>query len=1016
MSLFTRLFKNKSEETLPLPTDPSTPSPFSPVHFLETSNFLLKLVVLSLILIFEVFTLFALNGGFNTQKSQLSDYSNYLHVVRTWPSEQTADTRPSIMMQFNHSVVAHHVSEYFEMYPWVDGEFVQGSGSDTVIFVPKENFKTGVRVYIRLKEGLISDEGKKLISPYTFSFAIGADARSMSFKNGYWSGKFLSFQKSLGADVTVSVGADVRKPRVKIYKATPELLLNSLTYKSVLQKSGTYEYSTVEYEEKEIDTSKLILAEEHTYEPGDTNLHFTGDNGIYLFQAMDGEGVIKNAWVSLNDTGIHFRQDDQKIFLAAQNLETGEPTGDIKVTFYQLGNKSQVLAQHTLSGIQEYPFEFSDRLDLILAQKGKDYMIIPVKIPNSQAEISVSEDLQKKHQIFLYTDRPIYKKGDQVLFRGLVRVDNDGVYQMPKEGTQVRIYTYGYENKPSVIDKVVTVGTNGTFAGDFKITEDLSATQYLYASTNLDKTSSYSSSNTYFDVIDYVKPPFGLEAQIDKSEYIRGDVAKVSVSGTYFNGKPLANEKVSYTLYARDYYETEKTVYNSSFKLNNWGGMCGGGFGFGDEWYGTKIGETKEITLDANGKANLEIQTKDLENGTSKELTVLVDKTDSNNNKIVSAKNAIVHQGEANIFLRRGANSVARGQNYLDTFSIESLNGQSFANTQVSYELFQEKWDDGKTTRTTLKSGSVTTNSDGVGVIRDSMSVAEDVNNVLLSVYTKDSRGNKVEATKYYYVISPAQADTQNLDPWGPSLLVLRIVAQKDNLKPGQPGSLNIEAPADMTVLTSFERGRVYNPQWLKLQKGSNTFNFDVPDIYMPSITPTFSMFYKGQYDIEGLSLNVPAMKKLITVEVSTDKPQYNLGDTALVTIFTKDADNNAISADVGVAIVDKAIFAIRKNATPPIHSSFYFFRPRQTNSSSSLTWIAEYEWGGKGGGGGEDELFQKDADTLYWNPKLKTGTDGRVTVQVPVYNTETTWRVLGYASTDDTKIGQGQLDFVVAR
>src|SRR3990172_2052274 len=129
---------------------------------------------------------------------------------------------------------------------------------------------------------------------------------------------------------------------------------------------------------------------------------------------------------------------------------------------------------------------------------------------------------------------------------------------------------------------------------------------------------------------------------------------------------------------------------------------------------------------------------------------------------------------------------------------------------------------------------------------------------------------------------------------------ILKITSFSSSLKVGEAASLEIIAPGDMTVFGSFERGRVYTPSWIELKKGVNTFNFDVLPQYSPSITPTFSFFYQGEYFIEGLSLNVPALHKLITVEINTDKEKYNPSDTAIITITTKDRAGNFISVDAG--------------------------------------------------------------------------------------------------------------------
>ena len=244
---------------------------------------------------------------------------------------------------------------------------------------------------------------------------------------------------------------------------------------------------------------------------------------------------------------------------------------------------------------------------------------------------------------------------------------------------------------------------------------------------------------------------------------------------------------------------------------------------------------------------------------------------------------------------------------------------------------------------------------------------------------------------------------------------VLSVSSPKGNLTPGERASLVIESPTDMTIFLTFERGRIYDPQWFSLHKGRNEVSFDVPGYYMPSVTPTLSYFYKGKYYIEGLSLNVPALKKELTIKIIPDKDRYRVGDVAHLVLEVTDRDGNPVSASVGIAVVDKAIFALRKRAAPPIHSSLYYFRGRSTNAASSLSSIFFYGGDGYGGGGGDGgSLFSKDIDMLYWNPELATDKNGRLTLDVGVGVAETTWNILAYAVTSDTKVGQGEAEFLV--
>ncbi|OGM28341.1 hypothetical protein A2962_00660 [Candidatus Woesebacteria bacterium RIFCSPLOWO2_01_FULL_39_61] len=978
---------------------------------LTKRTFLSKVALLSVILLL----LYSLNLFLSLrQKDSLfkSRGIDYLAVISASPRGTTKSNKPKIIVKFNLPVTAHHIGDYFYINPYVKGNLKQGSSLEEIVFEPEVSLPRGAYVTVSLKTGLPSNYGKKLLSDYSFNFTVSHEANTVAFTSKEWSGKFMSFQALYGTDITLKVGSDISYPSVRIYKADVGLLLESLIYKV---KDSNYRYPRQgEYIEKSVNTDKLKLIKEYKEVKDNDKINFKGEKGIYLFQALEGDLVTNSAWVSLNDIGIHLRQDDEKIFLAAQSLISGEPESGIDINFYKLEDEPKTLAIHTLSGIQEYPFTYPERLDLVIGKKGNEVIIIPVEIPNSQAEIQLTQSLNNKYQIFLYTDRPIYKSNAKVSFRGIVRKDNDALYKLP-DVTKVRVYLGG--DSSSKFDKEFDVSEEGIFYGEFDIPKDIAnGTRYLYATTILDK-QKYSSEGgyTYFDVFEYKKPVFGLEVEVDKSEYIRSEKILAKIKGKYFDGRAYADQSVNLTIYSRDYYETEKAVYNSSFKLNGWGGMCGAG-GF-EDYYGQKVGEPKEIQLDKNGEAQVEFSTKDLTSILSQEVTFLVQKKDENENNITAAKNAIVHQGQFNVFFRPGPNRISYNEEFTLAFYTENLGGEKLSEKEFSYEIFEESWGSSNkpSKREIIKSGNVKTDYNGIGLIKEKLETLESDDYLYISIKTLDSLNNVVEARKGIQFFKQGQNRYQN---WGYNSIeqtVLKITSFSNSLKVGEPASLEVISPSDLVVFGSFERGRVYIPQWIKLSKGTNTFKFDVISDYSPSTTPTFSFFYNGEYFIEGLSLNVPALHKLIDVEISTDKEKYNPSDTAIITITTKDRAGNFISVDAGIGIVDEAIFALRKNAAAPLHSSFYYFRRRSINSSSSLTWIATYNWDGGGGGGGGFEAFLKDSDTLYWNPALKTGTDGQVKVEVPVGETETTWRVLVYASSDDTKVGQSSKDFLVS-
>lgn len=973
-------------------------------------QFLYILGIFILLLVFMTFLSLKLNFGFSVSRPT----AEYLAIISHTPFAESKSTRPSIVLKFNFPVEAHHAEEFFHLSPYVDGRLIQGSSPNEIIFEPSVSFPPGAKVAVTLSSGLPSESGKRLANDYSFFFVISHDSNSVVFTNNDMTGKFMSFQRSKGTDITLKVGSEITEPKVVIYRASLDLLLHNITY---IKDTNYGIPNEGKYLEDTIEANDLKEIKEYLNVKDGDKINFEGEKGLYLFQAKEGESVISSVWVSLNDIGIHFRQDDKKIYLAAQNLGNGSPESDVELMFYQMWEKPKILAIHTLGNIQEYPFDIAERLDLVVGRKGNDVIIIPVAIPNSQAEIRNINNLNNKYQIFVYTDRPVYRKGAEVSYRGVVREDNDAIYLTP-DVKKVRVYSTNNLSGFN-FDEIVDVNEKGIFYGDFTIPNDLVGNYFSFSiTTNLDKSKQDYQGGASFEVYDYIKPEFGLEVKIDSEEYIKSETIKAKISGKYFDGTPYSNKKVDITIFSKDFYETEKAVYNSSFRLNGWGGMCGGGFG--DDYYGQIVQGKKEIELDNNGEAEIVFDTKTLDSPLSQDVTILAAKTDSYNNNIVGAKNAIVHQGEYNVFFRPGPSRMEYGSAFKLPFYVETLNGQKLGYQKFEYEIYFDEWTAGsnKSIRNVVKAGEVSTNSEGNGIIVDKIDNSSGKLSdryYYISVRAGDNLGNRIEGRKGMLFVSETNKFSRYYDLGSASnQTLLKITSTKSSLSLEEDAELTISSPADMNVFTTFERGRVYSPQWLELKKGENVFKFKVLSEYMPSISPTFSLFYDGQYYIEGLSLNVPALSKLINVTLTADKEEYKIGDTAILTITTKDDAGNLIPADVGLGIVDKAIYALRKDATSPIHSSFYFFRGRNINTSSSLTWIATYNWGGGGGGGGGGETFLKDTDTLFWNPDLKTGTDGTVKVEVPVGNTKTTWRVVVYASTEDTKLGQQSLDFLV--
>lgn len=959
--------------------------------------------------------------SFQSQKKpiEIVQEDPYLHV------ESVYGTSSSVKITFSDPVDPHLVAHLFIISPDVSGNFNQGITNESVIFTPTNgNLKDGITYSVQIGMGLKSLNGKVLQSDFQQAFRTPLASNQLQFTYDGLTGRVFTFPANVPNKILLQRGSGIAAPVLSIYKSTPEQFLAYLAYKTEKNQPNSYPQEIKTFFSNAIPHTQFQLIQSKQLNDeisDDSTFEVPKDAGIYYVEAKSAKGdIVGSLYLLVNTTGLLFRQDDHHMTLGAFNLATGEAiTEPVSVKLYTSENSLVTRKSLELTDLSESIYDFDQPLDFIFATYKDESIFVPVNIPQSQAVIDVTENLSKVYKTFLYTDRPIYKPGDSVQFRGIVRVDEDALYTIPPEGTPVKISVTISYNPERKIETTATLQKSGVFWGflslpaDYAPKEIWDQTKYMYASIDGKQRTTGWFGDAYFDIVAYKKPSFDIKTNVEKKEYLKQDEMNFTVEAKGFDGKPLANQTISYDIYQEEFIEIEKAVYNSAFNITrNSFGMCGGGFVSPfEEYYGSPIEEKKTVTTDEHGKATITYSLKDKSMDFSQKLTLLAYKTDDNNNKIISAISTIVHAANENIFLFSSPEEYTVGDTLKVPFYVESLNGEKVKNKTVSVALQNYEQNP-----TTYVQQLVTTDDQGKASAEFVVpQIPNGQTSVKFIASIKDTYDNVKIAYKYLQIYTKPPEKTY-WDRFAIQPTFLKMKTNKNSYTVGDTLSITTTSPKTLTALLTMERGRIYQPRIIHIPQGESTISIPVTDELSPSISAVFSFFVDGKYYSEGLTLSVPSMHKLLTVSVTPDKPSYAPGETAHLTIKTTDPAGNPTPARLSMAVVDKAIFALRKNATPPIHSTFYAFRPRKINSSSSLTWVGTYDLGGRGGGGGENGLDGKNVDTLFWNPNIVTDSSGTVTVDVPLSEQITTWKTLVYGTTDTTFVGQAELDFLATK
>ncbi|MGB8982671.1 MAG: alpha-2-macroglobulin family protein, partial [Anaerolineales bacterium] len=292
-------------------------------------------------------------------------------------------------------------------------------------------------------------------------------------------------------------------------------------------------------------------------------------------------------------------------------------------------------------------------------------------------------------------------------------------------------------------------------------------------------------------------------------------------------------------------------------------------------------------------------------------------------------------------------------------------------------------------------------------------------------VTVRDSKGHTHQSSAYIWVssdrhISWRQSNDRAFD----------LIVDRDSYSPGDTAEILIAQPFDHDVyaLVTYERGHVYKQKVILLQGNSTVYKLAITEDMAPisyvSVVVISGAEQSGTPDFKiGMAgINVDTDHQELDVKVTVDQESAGPGDTVTYTVETKDYSGRPVSADVSLAVVDKAVLALAPSNTMRMLDAFYPDQALGVRTALGLVLNAEDfnaqyresipEGGGMGGGGIETSLGIINVrgnfkDTAFFQGLAVTDEDGRATFTVDLPDNLTTWRADVRAVTEDSRVGQ---------
>jgi hypothetical protein len=639
---------------------------------------------------------------------------------------------------------------------------------------------------------------------------------------------------------------------------------------------------------------------------------------------------------------------------------------------------------------------------LALAEKGGDLTVCGLSNEWSEAgwwgwwSQPASRPL---YTTYAYSDRPIYRPGQTVYLKNFVRADDDVSYTLPGPDIPVTVRLRDARDNVAAT-QVLTPTAFGTVHGAFWLTDEP-----MLGTWNLETEVEGTVTRQPLKVEEYRKPEYEVTVQTPESAYVQGETISVTVEAAYYFGQPVSGADVVlgvYPAYLDDYYNEEQ---------------------------GTRFGYpilTLEGRTDEQGRWTLVVPTADILPDQDQEgralLALEATVTDDAGQPVSSYQTIVVQHTSQGLALLLERHGHSPGEEIAVTAQVRDRRGEPVPGAELIARILG--WDDQEVASTTAA-------TDASGQAQLSFNLPEQ-GWYQLRVSGADEGGRQFQAEDYVWIYDPAGQAPWYHGHWGQEG-DLTVTADRAAYAVGDEAQLVIYTGAPGLALLTFERGETRHAEPITLVSGTNLISVPIRADYAPNIHVTVNQFGplgegwwleqswpEAELHQASIQLLVPMTGRLLTVTLTADQEMYAPGDEATFHIQVHDHQGAPVVAEVSLAVVDEAIYALTEDLSKDPFEVFYGPRANLVRTFDSLRasrWLfPERGLGGGGDGEAGSAPRRNFLDTASWAPTVVTDEDGEATVAIPLPDNLTEWRALARAVTTDTLVGQATASVVVSQ
>ncbi len=677
--------------------------------------------------------------------------------------------------------------------------------------------------------------------------------------------------------------------------------------------------------------------------------------GFYLLD-MRADGVYYDRWsnrhiVVVSTVNLTLKTNDRETLVWATDLDSGAPLSGLELTAYDYEGTRQSSATTDADGLAVLNgYVYTVLGDTPFTMGSSEWMQ-----GISPWEFGFEGGGLQSWRAHVYTDRPIYRPGQTVYLRGIIRAEDDARYSLPPAGqAHVTIYDAAWE---LVLDEQLQLDDYGALSGELALSDGAALGQY---SINVDvQGNSFGAS---FQVAAYRPPEFEVTVTPEQAELALGQANRAVVDVSYFFGGPVAGVPVEWNVIRQNYTFRPAQFGRYSFSDTDDPWICF------DCWWWQPYYEPEVLlsgsgTTDAAGQLTVDLPAQLIgANGQpiTDSVQLVVEATVyGNDGQVLSGRSTVVvHRGEFYVGLA-AREAVGRAG---DEMSVEVVTvdwaGARLPNQPLAYTVYRREWlntfvenESGggywewQTNDVEIDGGTLTTSAQAEGLIAFT---PPEGGSYRIVVNGRDDNERLVQSSLFVWVagdeyVSWRQSNDDRIT----------LISDQSSYAPGDTAEILIPSPfaGEQWALLTIERGSVLQREVLRLESNSTVYRLPLTADHAPNVYVSAVIVQGRQaalaaasgapavasYKVGYVALEVRPEPQTLHISLTPSVEQAQPGSQVTYDLRVTDVTGEPVAAALSLDLVDQAVLSLQPRTPDEIVDAFYGRRGLAVYTSSGL-------------------------------------------------------------------------------